>query len=124
MNPQAHCTRFESACPDWNLVPSEESKKKGEILTEIEQELWAALDFDAICRVRAEEEAMDQRAFVKALQESDSEKLYLLIWRAVQADIDWRTQKEYARRERAFESEAADREALEMEAAKREWRMR
>jgi hypothetical protein len=74
MNPQAHCTRFESVCPDWNLVPSEESEKEGELLTEIEEKLWDALDFNDICSVMAEEDAIDQKAFVQALQGCDSER--------------------------------------------------
>jgi hypothetical protein len=64
---------------------------------------------------------LDEQAFIRALHEGDSEKVFNLLQDAIEIDIQGRAEEE---RERTLEIEAQAREQLEIEEAKREWRMR
>src|SRR5260363_198189 len=77
---------------------------KAKTLADIEQELWDALNFNDICSALATEGATDEDTFVRAVHECDSDKVFILRQRAIQSDIDYRTQKEYDRHTRARET--------------------
>src|SRR5260364_301551 len=109
MTPTAF-TRLESAYEShcaWLYGEYLDQLDENQARADIEQAFWAALNFNDIGIVLADDSAIDGAAFVRAVQKGDSEKVLDLLQRAVQVYIEQCAQQEYKRRLR----EAEERES-------------
>ncbi len=123
MNQQEYFDRLESAYENYCARMDAQylnSLEEGEELSDIEQEFWGELNFNDISSALADEEAIDGKAFVRAMQQGDTDKVFHMLQDAIQIYVEQRARKE---RELSL-WEAEGLEELEREDAEREWRMR